>query len=247
MESSNTTTSPLLNHAVRTRAKNVELRKKITQLESDIQLITKDISSLTNTYDDLVEQCQVLRENQTEKKKDLLLEECQTQFNNYIQDIQNYLNNKQWDIPTSEKITVSTPKPLSTIESDNEIKELPIPALNDVLNQQLTSVENWLMESAVTDIDKQSSMLTESQPTDDGADDLYKDLIFPTLSDDLPSQSDEIQFDENNHHEEFVKTISPEYPQEQQQQQRLDKNQRRFALMRQLAEKSNKTTTRKLL
>ncbi|CAF4448287.1 unnamed protein product, partial [Adineta steineri] len=67
MESSNTTTSPLLNHAVRIRAKNVELRKKITQLESDIQLITKDISSLTNTYDDLVEQCQVLRENQTEK------------------------------------------------------------------------------------------------------------------------------------------------------------------------------------
>jgi len=101
------------------------------------------------------------------------------------------------------------------------------------------------MESAVTDIEKQSPMLIEIQRTDDGTDDLYKDLIFPTLSDDLPTQSEEIQFDENNHQEEFVKTISPENPQEQQQ--RLDKNQRRFALMRQLAEKSNKTVTRKLL
>jgi hypothetical protein len=104
------------------------------------------------------------------------------------------------------------------------------------------------MESAVTDIDKQSPMIKENLHTDDGTDDLYKDLIFPTLSDDLPTQSEEIQFDENNHQEEFVKTISPENPQEQQQQQqRLDKNQRRFALMRQLAEKSNKTVTRKLL
>jgi hypothetical protein len=99
------------------------------------------------------------------------------------------------------------------------------------------------MESAVTDIDKQSSMIKENQHTDDGTDDLYRDLIFPTLSDDLPTQSEDIQFDENNHQEEFVKTISPENA----KQQRLDKNQRRFALMRQLAEKSNKIVTRKLL
>jgi hypothetical protein len=118
--------------------------------------------------------------------------------------------------------------------------------MNDDLNQQLASVENWLMESAVTDINKQSPMIKENQHTDDGTDDLYKDLIFPTLSDDLPTQSEDMQFNENNHQEEFVKTISPENT-KQQQQQRPDKNQRRFALMRQLAEKSNKTVTRKLL
>lgn len=101
------------------------------------------------------------------------------------------------------------------------------------------------METAVTvtDIDKQSSILKETHHTDDGTDDLYKDLIFPTLTDDLPAKSEDIQFDENTHQEDFIKTISPEYP----QQQRPDKNQRRFALMRQLAEKSNKTVTRKLL
>jgi hypothetical protein len=100
------------------------------------------------------------------------------------------------------------------------------------------------MESAVTDLDKQSPIIAQNQPMDDGTDDLYKDLIFPTLSDDLPSQSEEIQFDENTHQEEFVKTISPETL---KHQQRPDKNQRRFALMRQLAEKSNKTVTRKLI
>jgi hypothetical protein len=94
------------------------------------------------------------------------------------------------------------------------------------------------MESAVTDLDKQSPMITETQHIDDGTDDLYKDLIFPTLSEELP-----IQFDENNHREELIKTISPENP----KQQRSDKNQRRFALMRQLAEKSNKTGTKKLI
>ncbi len=105
MQSSNNK-SPLLNHAIRVRAKNVELRKKITQLENDIQLIEKDISTITNTYDDLVEQCQNLRDKQTDKKKDLLLEEYQTQFNNYIHDIENYLNNKQWNSPSIEKTTV---------------------------------------------------------------------------------------------------------------------------------------------
>jgi hypothetical protein len=94
------------------------------------------------------------------------------------------------------------------------------------------------MESAITDNDKQTSIITENQQTDNETDDLYKDLILPTLS-------EEIQFNENNHHEDYVKTISPENS--KQQQQRPDKNQRRFALMRQLAEKSNKTVTKKLL
>ncbi|UJR26104.1 hypothetical protein I4U23_007450 [Adineta vaga] len=247
MQSSNNT-SPLLNHAMRVRTKNVELRKKITQLENDIQLIEKDISTLTITYDNLVDQCQILHEKQTDKKKDLLLEQYQNQFNNYIHDIENYLNNKQWNISAIEKTTVLSPKSASPMTSDHKTVELPVQNLNDVLNQQLASVENWLMETAVTDIDKQSPILTESQRTDDGADDLYKDLIFPTISDELPTQSEEIQFDENDHEKEFVKTISPKSSQEQQQQhQRLDKNQRRFALMRQLAEKSNKTVTRKLL
>jgi hypothetical protein len=248
MQSSNST-SPLLNHAIQIRAKNVELRKKITQLQTDIQSIENDISTITNTYDNLVEQCQILREQQTDKKKDLLLNEYQKEFNNYIHDIENYVNNKQWKISPIENttnISFLASKQSSSIESNNKIEDIPIQTLNDDLNQQLASVENWLMESAVTDIDKQSPMIKENLHTDDGTDDLYKDLIFPTLSDDLSTQSEEIQFDENNHHqEEFVKTISPEYP--RQQQQRPDKNQRRFALMRQLAEKSNKTVTRKLL
>ena len=86
MQSSNNT-SPLLNHAMRIRAKNVELRKKIAQLESDVQFVEKDITTLTHAYDDLAEQCQVLREKQTDKKKDLLLQQCQTQFDHYINDI----------------------------------------------------------------------------------------------------------------------------------------------------------------
>ncbi len=104
MQSSNNT-SPLLNHAIKTRAKNVELRKKINQLQTDIQSIEKDISILTNTYDNLVEQCQILREKQTEKKKDLLLEEYQKEFHNYIHDIENYMNNKQWKFSSIEKTT----------------------------------------------------------------------------------------------------------------------------------------------
>jgi hypothetical protein len=124
-----------------------------------------------------------------------------------------------------------------SIESNNKIDDIPIQTLHDDLNQQFASVENWLMESAITDNDKQTSIITENQQTDNETDDLYKDLILPTLS-------EEIQFNENNHHEDFVKTISPE---NSKQQQRPDKNQRRFALMRQLAEKSNKTVTKKLL
>ena len=97
------------------------------------------------------------------------------------------------------------------------------------------------MESAITSLDKSSPILIENPSKDDDTDDLYKDLMLPTLS-------EEIQFDENHHHhhqqhEQFVKNISPD----QSKQQRLDKSQRRFVLMRQLAEKSNKTVTKKLL
>ncbi|CAF0722671.1 unnamed protein product [Rotaria sp. Silwood1] len=239
--------SPLLNHAIKIRGKNVELRKKITLLQNDIQLIEKDILTLTNTYDDLVEQCQILREKQTDRKKDLLLEEYQNKFNDYIHDIENYLNNKEWNISSIEKTDILSPKPSPSVEIDTKIEELPAQTLNDDLNQQLASVENWLMESAITDVNKQCPIITEHQNTNDGTDDLYQDLIFPTLADDLPTQSEDIHFDESNHQEQFVTKISPENSKQQQQQQRPDKNQRRFALMRQLAEKSNKTVTRKLI
>ncbi|CAF4189166.1 unnamed protein product, partial [Rotaria sordida] len=238
--------SPLLNHAIKIRGKNGELRKKITLLQNDIQLIEKDILTLTNTYDDLVEQCGILREKQTDRKKDLLLEEYQNKFNAYIHDIENYLNNKEWNISSNENTEISPPKPSPSVEIDNKIEELPVQTLNDDLNQQLASVENWLMESAVTDVNKQCPIITEHQNTNDGTDDLYQDLIFPTLSDDLSTKSEEIHFDENNHQEQFVTTISSENSKQEQQQQRPDKNQRRFALMRQLAEKSNKAVTRKL-
>ncbi|CAF3178155.1 unnamed protein product [Rotaria socialis] len=243
MESS-VNSSPLLSHAVKIRGKNVELRKKIILLQTDIQSIEKDILSLTNTYDDLVEQCQILREKQTDRKKDFLLEEYQKQFTDYVHDIENYINKKEWNIDSMEKTNVLSPKTSSSIEINNKIEELSVPTLHDDINQQLASVENWLMESAVTDVDKSCPMIADHQNINDGADDLYQDLIFPTLTDDLPTQTEEIHFDENNHQEQFIKTISPE---NSQQQQRPDKNQRRFALMRQLAEKSNKTVTRKLI
>ncbi|CAF2358506.1 unnamed protein product [Rotaria sp. Silwood2] len=236
--------SPLLNHAIKIRGKNVELRKKIALLQNDIQLIEKDILTLTNTYDDLVEQCRVLHEKQTDRKKDSLLEEYQNKFNNYIHDIENYINNKEWNISSIEKTEISPSKPSPSVEIGTKIEELPVQTLNDDLNQQLASVENWLMESAVTDINKQCPIITEHQNTNDGTDDLYQDLIFPTLTDELPTQSEQIHFDENNHQEQFVTAISPE---NSKQQQRPDKNQRRFALMRQLAEKSNKTVTRKII
>ena len=116
MQSSNNT-SPLLNHAMRIRAKNVELRKKIAQLESDIQFVENDISTLTHTYDDLAKQCQVLREKQTDTKKDLLLQQCQTQFDHYINDIENYILNKQWNLPAIEKSTVLCKITLSAFKS----------------------------------------------------------------------------------------------------------------------------------
>ena len=104
--------------------------------------------------------------------------------------------------------------------------------LHDDLNQQLASVENWLMESSIPAAEKP---LIESQHKENETDDLYKDLMLPDLS-------EEIHCNENTDHEDFVKAISPE-----NSKQRPDKNQRRFALMRQLAEKSNKTVTKKLL
>ena len=140
------------------------------------------------------------------------------------------------------------PKLSPSIESDNKTEGSPIQTLNDDLNTQLASVENWLMENAVANVNKESSMIAASQNVDDGTDDLYRDLIFPTLSDDPPTQSEEIQFDENNHRREYASmTASENSKQQQPPQQRLDKNQRRFALMRQLAGKSNKTVTRKLI
>jgi uncharacterized coiled-coil DUF342 family protein len=109
MESSTNNTSPLSNHAIKVREKNVELRKKISQLENEIQSVEKDILTLTNTHDDFVEQCQSLREKQTDAKKDLLLEEYEKQFHNYIHDIENYLNKKQWNISSIDR-TVSSCK-----------------------------------------------------------------------------------------------------------------------------------------
>ena len=61
-------------------------------------------------------------------------------------------------------------------------------------------VENWLMKSAVTDMQKISSI--EVHPPSiagDGKEDLYKDLIFPTLNEDMVSQSEDIQVNETDH------------------------------------------------
>lgn len=102
--STDNSTSPLLNHAIKTRSKNVELRQKITQLQIEIQSIENDISLLTNTYDDLVEQCQILREKQTDKTKDFLLEEYQNEYQNYLHDIENYIHNKQWKFSSNENL-----------------------------------------------------------------------------------------------------------------------------------------------
>lgn len=238
----------------------MELRQTIAQLQVDIHNLEKNISSLTMTYDDLVEQCRNLREQQTDQNKEILLQQSEKDFQQYIQDIENYIQNKQWKTssigkpPISGKIFVyptdysiwnflSLASQISpSLETTHQkIEELPIQTLHDDLNQQLASVENWLMASAITSHDKSSPILIENPSKDDGTDDLYKDLILPTLS-------EEIQFDENHHHhqqqnEEFVKTMSPD----NSKQQRLDKSQRRFVLMRQLAGKSNKTVTKKLL
>ena len=90
-------TSPLLNHAVKVRAKNVELRNKITQVRHDVELIEKDVSALKAVHDDLVEQCRRLRDKQTDANQNLALEECRKQFHSYIHDIEGYLANKQWN------------------------------------------------------------------------------------------------------------------------------------------------------
>lgn len=103
MQSSTSHTSSLLNHAMRTRTKNMELRQKIAQLQTEVHNLEKDISSLTMTYDDLVEQCRILREQQTDENKQFLLKQSEKDFHQYIQDIENYIKNKQWKTSSMDK------------------------------------------------------------------------------------------------------------------------------------------------
>lgn len=117
MMQSSTNTSPLLNHAVKIRAKNVELRKQITQLQSDIQSIDNEISTLTKTHENLLEQCQILREKQTDDQKHLLLEQYETEFKNYIHDIENFINNKQWNSPSVDKSIISCKRTINNFNS----------------------------------------------------------------------------------------------------------------------------------
>lgn len=95
----------------------------------------------------------------------------------------------------------------------------------------------------MTDMDKTPSNNVEHHSVDDGADDLYTDLIFPNLSDDLSTPQDEQSPDENLHRDDFIQKSPPETS----KTTRMDKQQRRLALMRQLAEKSNKMVTRKIV
>ena len=103
---SSTPISPLLDHAIRIRAKNVELRQKIVQLQVDVHSLEKDISTMTVTHDDLVEQCRILREQQTEQNKELLFEQSEKDFRQYIQDIADYINNKSWKPSSNENPTL---------------------------------------------------------------------------------------------------------------------------------------------
>jgi uncharacterized coiled-coil DUF342 family protein len=104
---SSTHISPLLDHAIRIRAKNVELRQKIVQLQADIHNLEKDISTMTVTQDDLVEQCRILREQQTEQNKEFLFEQSEKDFRQYIQDIADYINTKSWKPSSNEKSSLS--------------------------------------------------------------------------------------------------------------------------------------------
>ena len=110
--------SPLLNYAIRIRERNVELRRQIASLQNDIQVIEKDISRLSHTYDDLVEQCRILREKQTDRQKDTLLEEYQKQFNEYVYDVENYLNNKEWNLSSIDKTAILCKKKEKYHEKD---------------------------------------------------------------------------------------------------------------------------------
>jgi uncharacterized coiled-coil DUF342 family protein len=105
MESTTSNTSPLLHHAVRIRANNVELRNKIVQLQNEVKIIENNVLKLKETYDNLAEQCQILRHQQTDVKQNLLYEECQRQFDCYIEDIDHYLTNKTWTIPSMSSVT----------------------------------------------------------------------------------------------------------------------------------------------
>lgn len=269
--------SPLLNQALAVRSKNVELRKKISDIQQNIDAMEKDIAQLQKKHDDLLAQCQSLREKQNNAQQKALIVECQRQFENYIREIDEYISNKPFILPAS----IVSRKIVETISSDlnihlqsivaprtttisqpkvDLIPSAPPPppqsssSINDDLNQQLASVENWLMESAVTDMEKTPTTMMNTVPTDDGADDLYKDLIFPTLTDEMSNLTEEMPLDENLHHQQqqeqseqtdFMTKVSSNPS--KSSTQRLDKHQRRFALMRQLAEKSNKTVTRKHL
>lgn len=92
--------SPLLDHAIRIRAKNVELRQTIAQLQADIHNLEKDISTITVTHDDLAEQCRILREQQTEE---LSSKQSEKDFHQYIQDITDYIDTKSWKPISNEK------------------------------------------------------------------------------------------------------------------------------------------------
>lgn len=188
--------SPLLAEALAVRTRNVQLRKDISQIQNDIQQLEQNLAQLQTKRDELEIQCEILRSKQNDEKQKVFVEKCRREFDNFVRELDDFITTKTFHLPS----------------------------ISDDLNSELTSVENWLMENAVTNVEETPSNIVENNvsSTDDGTDDLYKDLIFPTLND-----------------EDF----RPKTP----NSQRMDKNQRRFALMRQLAEKSNKTVTRKHL
>ena len=107
---SSTSTSSILDHAVKIRAKNVELRKNVSQLRSDIKTMEDEMLQMQVTHDELFAQCQVLREKQTDANHTAQLEAYRRQFDSWIQDIGNYLTHKTLDLPTVPATTVARKK-----------------------------------------------------------------------------------------------------------------------------------------
>lgn len=98
--------SPLIHHVVQVRARNVELRQKLTDLQNEIKNLENELDSIRTKRDELTQKSQKLRSMQSDQAKILHFEQSQRLFRQYIEEIDNYINEKQFNLPEIAEIPI---------------------------------------------------------------------------------------------------------------------------------------------
>ncbi|CAF0909837.1 unnamed protein product [Didymodactylos carnosus] len=248
-------TMSLGDYAVKTRTKNTDLKKKILLYKQEIPLIENEILTLTTTYDELNENCKrlhvLINENETNCKS--LLLESQRQFQEYIKDIQTYIETQhhKYNLDANHKCETVPPvlnlNITNTVQLSSNNQHQPV-TLSPSMNNQLVSVENWLVDPSKSHSSAHNGqelvILSTNKNQDeleifednvgDGEDDLYKDLVLGGC------EEGELNDNNNENEEHTIEDISSSVTTEKTSQSYDAKPLRRYALMRHLAEKSVK-------